>query len=369
MKNIIFTSLAISLSLLPSCGQNKTSQEKDQKTTSEKKTSTNPPEGMVLIPGGTYKRGSEGKQDNGKVYTEESPAHEVTVKAFYMDATEVTNAEFKKFVDATGYKTFAEKGLSKKDFPNAPADMLKAGAAIFTPPSHKIDPHRVNAMNWWPFTPGACWKHPQGPGSSIKKIMNHPVVCINHEDAEAYAKWAGKRLPTEAEWEFAARGGLKEKKYTWGDKRKPDDKWMANCFQGSFPAENTKEDGFAFTAPVKSYQPNGYGLYDMAGNVWEMCSDLFHPEYYKEYIKNPTANPTGPTVGITDYEMQMWRRFGKTPAAHEDSHPMTILRVTKGGSFLCHVSYCLRYRPAARHQTELITPTNHTGFRCVKDVE
>ena len=210
--------------------------------------------------------------------------------------------------------------------------------------------------------------HPQGPESNIKHIMDHPVVCVNHDDAEAYAKWAGKRLPTEAEWEYASRGGLKQNKYTWGNIRL-DKKWKANCYQGIFPNKNTKEDGFQFTAPVKSFEPNGYGLYDTAGNVWEMCSDYYHPNHYKEFVQDPIANPTGPATPITNNEMHLWRQTGRTPKADPNAHRLTHLSVTKGGSFLCHVDYCLRYRPAARHQTEMLTPTNHTGFRCVKDLE
>jgi formylglycine-generating enzyme len=326
------------------------------------------PEGMIYLSGGTYKRGSEGKQDNGKIYYEESPVHEVSVGAFFMDKTEVTNAQFKTFIDATGYKTMAERGLTKLDFPNAPEEALKAGASIFSPPNQKIDPNSGNPMGWWSFVAGAAWKHPQGPTSSIDDKLDHPVVCVNVDDALAYAKWAGKRLPTEAEWEFAARGGLKEKKYPWGDQRLPG-KWMANCFQGSFPAINTNEDGFAFTAPVMSFPSNGYGLFDMSGNVWEICSDFYHPNYYSNFILNPVANPTGPSDPISDIENQQWQRDGILPEMQKGTHPLTFLRVIKGGSFLCHVDYCLRYRPAARHSHEPITPTNHIGFRCVKDLK
>jgi len=329
----------------------------------------NVPEGMRYIPGATYVRGSEGRQDNGKFYQEESPKHPVKVSSFFMDATEVTNADFKAFVDATGYITFAEKGLSKEDFPLAPPEMLVAGASVFTKPNQEIDPHRYDAQLWWPFTKGASWKTPLGPESSIKAIMNHPVVCVNYNDAQAYAKWAGKRLPTEAEWELAARGGLTEKRYVWGDERKPDDKWQANAYQGSFPANNTAEDGFVGTAPVKSFAANGYGLYDMAGNVWEICADLYDPTYYADFSKNPVANPKGPEQGVTGAELAEWAQSGVLKTAPAYTNPLLLMRSARGGSFLCHVEYCLRYRPAARHYSEAITPTNHIGFRCVKDVE
>ncbi len=327
------------------------------------------PKGMAFIPEGTYVRGSEGKLDNGKAYLEESPKHFVTVSSFYMDETEVTNAQFMAFIEDTGYITFAEKGLSKEDFPMAPAEMLKAGASIFTPPPTDIDPHRYNAQSWWPFVPGADWRHPQGPGSSIVDKMDHPVVCVNYYDAKAYAAWAGKRLPTEAEWELAARGGLQEKTYTWGNERKPEKAWLANCFQGNFPAKDTAEDGFLSTAPVQSFAKNGYGLYDMAGNVWEICADYYRPDYYSQFVKNAHPNPTGPTQPVTDAEVAIWRQTSRLPEAHPDIPKLTHLRVSKGGSFLCHVDYCLRYRPAARQQSEPLTPTNHTGFRCVKDIK
>ncbi len=327
-----------------------------------------PPEGMVYIPGGTFLRGSEGPQDNGETYPEEAPINKVRLDSFFIDKTEVTNTEFKKFVDATNYVTFAERGPSKEDFPNAPAEALLPGASVFMPPAEKIDPRKHSVHIWWPYIKDASWKHPLGKSSSIKNQMDHPVVCINYDDAKAYAEWAGKRLPTEAEWEYAARGGLEQKKYIWGDKRLPG-KWMANCFQGSFPAINTLEDGFLLTAPVKSFEPNGYGLYDMAGNVWEICSDYYRPDYYSTYIKNPIDNPQGPETGITEQEIAQWRQTGKYEEPTTQPHRLLIPRVSRGGSFLCHVEYCLRYRPAARHESEPLTPTNHTGFRCVSSIK
>jgi len=325
---------------------------------------------MVLIKGATYTRGSEGKQDNGKIYREEAPVHQVTVSDFYIDNTEVTNAQFKAFVDATGYKTFAERPLSdeiKNLFPNASADQLVPGCLIFSPPSQKTDPHKNNVLTWWKFVEGATWQHPEGPGSSIEDKMNHPVVCVNHDDAKAYAEWAGKRLPTEAEWELAARGGLVEKKYTWGDVRKTE-KWKANCFQGDFPSNDSGEDGYVGSAPVGCYEPNGFGLYDMAGNVWEMCSDIYDPTYYSTFKENPVENPKGPKLGYSLPQIQAWNQRGVLPAPDPNLHHINTYYVTKGGSFLCHFSYCLRYRPAARHRVDPFTPTNHTGFRCAKDV-
>ena len=345
-------------------------EQKKQDPAASKQLFTAPkaPEGMTFIPGGSYMRGSHGKQDNGQIYPEEAPVHKTTVSPFFMDITEVTNAQFKAFVDATGFKTFAERGLSKQDFPAAPAEMLKPGAGVFKPTPQAIDPFRSNPTTWWPFVVGASWKHPQGPGSSIEKIMDHPVVCINHDDAEAYATWAGKRLPTEAEWEFAARGGLKEKKYAWGDQRYLG-QWMGNFYQGTFPSKNTKEDGYEHTAPVKSFPANNYGLYDVSGNVWEMCSDFYRPTYYREFLGKEAINPTGPTNPVTSNEVAQWRHYKRLPEPPPETHALMFLRAVKGGSFLCHVDYCLRYRPAARHQAESLTPTNHTGFRCVQDLK
>ncbi len=326
-------------------------------------------EGMAWIPGGTYQRGNDKKADNGHFYREEAPMHPVTVKGFWMDETEVTNREFAKFVEETGYKTFAEVGPDPADFPKAPKEALKAGSTVFTPPPNDLDPWKSDRWSWWTFTPGADWRHPEGPDSSIKDRMDHPVVCVNYDDAMAYAKWAGKRLPTEAEWERAARGGMEKKMYVWGDKRQPTGKWLANCFQGTFPKTNTAEDGFASTAPVKSFPANAYGLYDMAGNVWEICSDYFSPDAYRNFVKAPTANPQGPKKPITDIEMQKWNRDQLPIPEVKDAHRITHLRSARGGSFLCHVSYCLRYRPAARHYHEPLTPSCHMGFRCVKDAE
>ena len=325
---------------------------------------------MVLIKGQSYLMGNEKPAENGEVYPEEGPVHQVEVSSFWIDKYEVTNAQFKEFVDATGYVTFAEKPLSKDVFPLAPPEQLLPGATVFAPPPENINPRSENdPWNWWLYRKGACWRRPEGRNSSIKSRMDHPVVCVNIDDAKAYAKWAGKRLPTEAEWELAGRGGLEDSMYAWGNEARPLGKWMANCFQGTFPAENSGQDGFHSTSPVGSFPPNGYGLYDIAGNVWEICSDFFHPSYYSEFMENPHPNPTGPTSPITQIELEQFRRTGTCPLPMEDQNSLMNLNVARGGSFLCHWDYCLRYRPAARNHSESLSPTNHTGFRCVKDVK
>lgn len=328
---------------------------------------------MAYIPGGTYLRGEDRPLGGDAEYPEEAPVHQVTVSSFFMDITEVTNADFLKFTTETGYKTQAERGLSKEDFPEAPEDQLVAGAMVFSPPEDAVEKWQPGAeWQWWKFVKGANWRHPQGPGSDIHQKMEHPVVCITKEDAEAYCKWAGKRLPTEAEWERAARGKLKHAIFSWGNHPKPDDKkWPANTFQGEFPYKNLALDGFVGTAPVKSFEPNGFGLYDMGGNVWEICSDLYRPDYYQIFSENPVKDPKGPTAdqAISQLENDTWNRSRKIPAGSTPFHPLARLWVSKGGSFLCHHTYCLRYRPAARHYAESLSPTNHAGFRCVKDVE
>lgn len=327
-------------------------------------------DGMVLLRGGTYLRGNNTPPGNGDHYPEEGPAHKVEVSSFWIDKYEVTNAQFKEFVDATGYVTFAEKSLSKDVFPKAPPGQLVPGATVFAPPPKNLDPREKNdPWDWWSYRKGACWKRPNGEGSSIKNRMDHPVVCVNVDDAKAYAKWAGKRLPTEAEWELAARGGTEGDMFTWGNEARPEGKWLANCFQGNFPAQNTAQDGYLYTAPVGSFPPNAYGLYDMAGNVWEICSDYFHPAYYRDFLENPHPNPTGPESAITQIELEEFRLSGTCPAPQAGVNELMFLNVTKGGSFLCHFDYCLRYRPAARHHAESLSPSNHSGFRCVKDAE
>lgn len=330
------------------------------------------PEGMVLIPGGTYLRGEERDLGGTAQYPEESPAHEVTVSSFFIDRTEVTNAQFKAFVDATGYQTQAERGFSKEDFPLAPEDQLVAGALVFQAPDEAVEKWQPGSeWQWWRFVPGANWQHPTGPDSDITERMDHPVVCVNKEDAEAYARWAERRLPTEAEWERAARGGRERAIFSWGDEPKPDPaSWPANIFQGEFPHRNSALDGFPGTAPVKSYPANDYGLFDMAGNVWEICADLFRPDFYETFAKNPTKDPTGPASAqaISEIQNRAFLQGRPIPQKVELPHPLARLWVAKGGSFLCHHTYCLRYRPAARHFAESLTPTNHTGFRCAMNL-
>jgi formylglycine-generating enzyme required for sulfatase activity len=319
-------------------------------------------DGMVLIPGGTFRMGSEGKFDTPygmKFFPEEAPVRTVTVGPFWIDETEVTNDQFAAFVAATGYVTFAERVASLDDFPPEAREFLppapfRQGSVVFTEPENfQGDPNSPDAhLAWWRWDPEANWRQPTGTDSSIEGRGNHPVVCIAHEDAAAYAAWAGKRLPTEAEWEFAARGGLSGRVFSWGDEMRPDGKWMANTFQGEFPANNSAADGFAETSHARAFPPNGYGLYDMAGNVWEICADFYDPAFPAMCSGD---NPTGPETWVN----RTSGRRGEGAAHH----------VTKGGSFLCHISYCMRYRPAARHSLEEGSPSNHTGFRCARDAE
>jgi len=318
-------------------------------------------DGMIKIPGGSTMMGSDGDFETPygtKYFPEESPVREIEVTGFWIDETEVTNDQFAEFVKATGYVTYAEREAKIEDFPVEAREFLPTppfnqGSIVFTPPAtfngDLNDPN--STLSWWRWEPTANWRHPLGKDSDISGKGDHPVVCVNFEDASAYAKWAGKRLPTEAEWEFAARGGLAGKMYVWGDELKIGDRWMANTFHGEFPTKDTGEDGFVGSAPVKSYPPNGYGLYDMAGNAWEICSDFYDPEYPS---KCDSCDPKGPETWIN----RSSGRKGQGAAHH----------VTKGGSFLCHISYCMRYRPAARHSMEDDSPANHTGFRCVKDL-
>lgn len=348
------------------------------------------PEGMVLIPAGSYQRGGDAGEMGGDSMSHQSayPIHEVHVDAFWIDETEVTNREFSAFVEATGYETFAERPLpearvrelaedarrnlarlelmaqqvsgekreeilaSMERIREASKNGLVAGAIIFAIPKTEIyDPNDIS--QWWKLVPGANWRTPGGPGTTLEGLEDHPVVNVTYEDASAYAKWAGKRLPTEAEWEKAARGGLARKPYVWGDELFPegDGKWMANIWQGEWPQKNTEADGHFTTSAVKSFPANGYGLYDMSGNVWEIVADYFHPNAY-QLASATEPNSTGPAREV----------------AVPRGSPV-YYHVTKGGSFLCSDVWCKGYQPGSRQQLDNESPSNHTGFRCAMDAE
>ncbi|HEY0056076.1 MAG TPA: formylglycine-generating enzyme family protein [Pedobacter sp.] len=307
-----------------------------------------PPVGMVWIEGGILNMGG----DNTQASEDEFPKHRVELSGFWMDVTEVTNAQFAAFVKATGYITTAEQKpdweeLKKQlppDTPKPDDNVLVASSLVF-----KAPPSAVNLQDysqWWVWTEGADWKHPDGPASNIEGKENHPVVHISWYDAQAYCKWAGKRLPTESEWEWAARGGLSNQIYPWGNEQINKEK--ANYWQGQFPNQNTEEDKFYFDAPVKSFEPNGFGLYDMAGNVWEWCADYYQNDYYSK-IKTGAKNPAGPDKSFDPEE------------------PLAQKRVMRGGSFLCNDSYCSGYRVARRMKSTEDSSMQHVGFRCVKN--
>jgi sulfatase modifying factor 1 len=308
------------------------------------------PPDMIWIPGGTFTMGT----DDVESFPNERPAHPVHVDGFWIDKYDVTNAEFARFVDATGYVTTAERPVKwedlKKELPPGtpkPDDgALAPGSMVFRPTQGPVPLNDLSA--WWRWVKGANWRHPEGPGSSIEGRENHPVVQVSWYDAVAYAQWAGKRLPTEAEWEYAARGGLESKRYVWGDEFKPGDRYMANTWQGVFPVHDTGEDGFVGTSPVGSFPANAYGLYDMAGNVWQWCSDWYRVDAYVEAAsQNVCRDPAGPAESF------------------DPADPYAPKRVVKGGSFLCNPSYCESYRPSARRGTPPDTGSSHTGFRCV----
>jgi formylglycine-generating enzyme required for sulfatase activity len=308
------------------------------------------PAGMVWIPGGEFAMGSDGSNDSlcevPGLTKDCLPIHPVRVDGFWMDATEVTNDQFAQFVAATGYVTVAERQPRPEDFPTVPAENLVAGSVVFRPAERPVP--LDNFLQWWTYVPGADWRHPTGPDSNLEGKGNYPVTHVAYEDAVAFATWAGKRLPTEAEWEYAARGGLGQKRYPWGDELKPDGKWMANIWQGRFPVKDTGEDGFAGIAPVAQYAPNGYGLYDVVGNVWEWTVDWYRPDTYAELAAAGVAyNPQGPASSCD-------------PAA-----PGEQKRVLRGGSFLCSDQYCTRYLVGTRGKGEVATGSNHLGFRCV----
>ena len=311
------------------------------------------PDGMVWIPGGEFSMGA--KQPSNlqdlvgmQATTDSRPVHRVFVDGFWMDVTEVTNAQFARFVKATSYVTVAERVPRQEDFPTAPPENLKAGSVVFAPPDRAVALN--DHFQWWAFVFGADWRHPLGPGSSIEGKEKFPVVHIAYEDALAYAQWAGKRLPTEAEWEFAARGGLSGQLYPWGDEFNKGGRWMANSHQGQFPQHDSAADAFNGVAAVAQFSPNGYGLHDVGGNVWEWVSDWYRPDYYSQLVHagGITHNPRGPD------------------ASFDPSEPAVPKRVHRGGSFLCTDQYCSRYMVGSRGKGEASTGTNHLGFRCVQ---
>lgn len=294
---------------------------------------------LVRIPGGEFLMGSD------RHYPEERPTRRVAVDPFWIERTPVTNRAFETFVEATGYVTLAERAPAAADYPDAAPDLLLPGSALFTPPGRAVDLRF--AGQWWAFTPGADWRHPEGPGSSIRARGDHPVVHVAYEDAEAYAAWRGLWLPTEAQWEFAARGGLDGADYAWGDTLNLEGRPMANTWQGRFPNENLALDGFERTSPVDAFPANGFGLLDMIGNVWEWTADF----YAAAKPHRSCCTPRNPRNEDRDASV----------------HPHTRIprRVLKGGSHLCAPNYCQRYRPAARQPQEVDTSTSHVGFRCV----
>jgi formylglycine-generating enzyme required for sulfatase activity len=299
---------------------------------------------MVWVPGGAFTMGSDDH------YPEEAPTRKVEVDGFWMDTTPVTNAEFREFVEDTGYVTLAERDPDPEDYPGADPEMLVPGSAVFTQPDGPVT--LVEPSNWWEYVPGANWRHPLGPDSDVSARSDHPVVHVAHEDAAAYAEWAGKRLPTEAEHERASRGGLDGTEFAWGDEFMPDGEPMANTWQGTFPWQNTEADGYVRTSPVGEFPANGYGLYDVIGNVWEWTDDWFH-----------ARNGGGETAACCTPKNP---RGGTREESVDPRDPSQVPRkVLKGGSHLCAPNYCVRYRPAARYPEPIDTSTTHVGFRCV----
>ncbi len=305
----------------------------------------NPPVRMKWIAGGEFLMGSD-----EPMFQDAQPVHRVAVDGFWIDETEITNAQFDEFVRDTSYITVAERVPKESDYPGAKPEMLVAGSVVFSPPTHAVSLH--DHFQWWNYVKGADWRHPEGAGSSIEKRMDHPVVHIAFADAEAYARWIGKRLPTEAEWEYAARGGLEGKKFVWGDSFLSDGQTMANTFQGHFPDQNTGEDGYVSTSPAKAFPSNGFGLWGMAGNVWEWTSDWYRHDTYQNRVKTGEVlhNPKGSSAG----------------ESFDPSEPGVAKRVQKGGSFLCADQYCARYMPGGRGKGAPDTGTNHLGFRLVR---
>lgn len=396
MRNIssswLFLSLVPPAILLTSCGGENSEQAIDMPPTPEQNVEhvvPEAPEGMVHIPGGSFLMGGDAGEMGGNSSSHQTayPIRDVYVDSFWMDETEVTNQQFAEFVEATGYVTFAERPMPEEVVANyqqmAETNLARmrndlsylngeekaatlaaikrleesmqtihlSGAILFSPPEGQVY-EGSGLTQWWKIVPGATWRSPGGPETTWKDIPEHPVVNVTHEDATAYAKWAGKRLPTEAEWEKAARGGLSRKPFVWGDAFSPqgEDVWMANIWQGAWPYENTGEDGYVDSAPVKSFPPNQYGLYDIAGNVWEIVNDLYHPAAY-ELREDGAINPRGP-------RLEQVARPGQRVLVH----------ITRGGSFLCSDGWCKGYQPGSRQPIDGESPASHTGFRCVKDI-
>jgi formylglycine-generating enzyme len=303
------------------------------------------PDDMVWISGGTFRMGSD------RFYPEERPIHDETVDGFWMNIGPVTNAEFEAFVDATGYVTVAERTPDPADYPGIDPDLLIPGSLVFRRPMRRIGGQDPNA--WWVYLAGACWKRPEGPGSSIRGREQHPAVHVAYEDAEAYAAWAGKAIPSEAEWEFAARGGLDGADFAWGNEPLPEGRHLANTWQGEFPWQNLAIDGFEGRSPVGAFPANGYGLLDMIGNVWEWTRDAYHVRHAHS-AASPCCAPGNPMQELTDPCLASAGSRGAIPR-----------KVVKGGSHLCAPNYCLRYRPSARQGEDIDTSTSHIGFRCV----
>jgi formylglycine-generating enzyme len=305
-----------------------------------------PDEGMIHLSGGTFQMGcgDECPMDDAK------PVHTVVLDSFWIDATPVTNRQFNEFVSKTKYKTVAEKKPKAEDYPDAPKENLKAGSAVFTPQDVNLE----NPYAWWSFTPGAYWRKPEGPKSfdAVRDKADYPVVHVTYDDALHYCRWAAKDLPTEAQYEYAARGGLIRKKFAWGDELKPGSKWQANIWQGVFPSKNTAEDGYVGLSPVKAFSPNSFGLYDVAGNVWQWCKDWYRPDTYAEQVKSKQniKNPQGP-------------RSGSDP-----SEEGIAKRVQRGGSYLCSEQYCVRYLVGSRGRGSPDSSASNLGFRCVKNL-
>lgn len=338
-----FTGLFFLLTMVWACHTNHDSKQTTYKPTIK--------DGMALIPAGTLHMGG----DNDQADSDEFPKHEVKIHSFWMDITEVTNREFQKFVQATGYQTIAERPIDWEAMkqslppgtPKPPDSLLQPGSLVFQATATPVP--LDNPARWWTWVIGANWQHPEGPGSSIEDRMDHPVVHIAWEDAAAYAVWAGKRLPTEAEWEWAARGGLKNQIYPWGNEDVNEGEAKANFWQGIFPFQNEEKDGYFGTSPVKSFIPNDYGLHDMAGNVWEWCSDWYRYDFYQS-PKAQVANTSGPQESFNP------------------DMPFQQEKVMRGGSFLCNDDYCSGYRNARRMKTSPDSGASHIGFRCVKDL-